>query len=79
MLSSIGISLNSIRTTSGILDPASRHWNIWRSALPMGCQRHVCLDYEISSVENANGKHLQILSAVIIRTRFGSAVVVQEF
>lgn len=72
--SSIGTSLSFMRATTDKLDTGSVYDIIVRSAFPQDWQRHVCLYYENPPVGNANGNPLLILSAIILRIKFGSAV-----
>lgn len=60
--------------TTVILDTFSGCNVIHCSALPLSLQFFVCPNYEIPPVRDADGDLLQILSAVILRIQFVSAV-----
>lgn len=64
----------SMRTTTIIFDTGSDYNAFRRSALRLRWQRHVCADYKIPPVRNANQNVLQISSAAIKRIKFWSAV-----
>lgn len=64
ILTCIGSSPSSIRTTTVILDTDSGYKNIFCSALPLGWQRYVRPEFYISPVGDTNGNLLQFSSAV---------------
>lgn len=71
---SIGTSPSFMRATTAKLVTGSRYNITCRLALPLFWQRHVCPEYEITSVGDANENLLQISSAAILCIQFVSAV-----
>lgn len=74
ILASIGTSFCSMHVTMVLLKSQSGYNINCRPALPLGCQRHECPDYEIPPVGNANSGLIQILSAIIVCTLLNGAV-----
>lgn len=70
---SINTSPCSMREKTVVLYTESGYNIIFCSVLPLNWQYHVCPDYKILPVGDANGIFLQLLSAVILHTLFESA------
>lgn len=67
-------SFDSMLARTDKLSTGSGYNIIRRSVVFLGWQRHVCPDYHISPVGDANKTSLQISLAAVLRLRFGSAV-----
>lgn len=74
VLASFWTSPNSMRITTVILNIGSEYNIFRRSLLPLGSYRHVCPQYELPPVGDADENVLQIFSAVILSIRIGNAV-----
>lgn len=75
----IETSLISVWATTVTLNTDCGCNIIRRSSLLPGWQHHECSDYEIPAVGDANKNLLQILSAFILRVRFGSVAYITIF
>lgn len=69
----IETSSSSLWATTVSLENESKTEIIIHSALPLGGQHKVCLDYKISPVADASGNFLQISSAFILWKQFESS------
>lgn len=74
VLASIVMSHSSMLVATVNLDEGTKDTLILRLAMFLGWQNHMCPDYKLSLVEGANGKLLQISSAVIQRIQSENSV-----